>query len=176
MPIGPMMREHRLIERMFKVVEAKVAEIDRTGEVEVSFIDEAVDFVRTYADKCHHGKEEDILFRELGDKKITDEHDKTVRELINDHIWGRETVAALVAARDRYAGGDKEALGEIRDLLARLAEFYPKHIEREDKNFFIPVMDYFTQEEQDAMLAEGNEFDRQFDHEKYKRIVEKWGG
>lgn len=41
----------------------------------------------------------------------------------------------------------------------------------EDKRFFIPVMDYFTQEEKDAMPKEEYEFDRQFVHQKYHDVV-----
>ena len=52
-----------------------------------------------------------------------------------------------------------------------LVQFYPKHIEKEDKHFFIPCMAYFTKQEQAAMLAECFEFDRQMIHEKYEQAV-----
>ena len=39
-------------------------------EVDPVFIDTAVDFIRTYADRCHHGKEEDLLFKALPDGTI----------------------------------------------------------------------------------------------------------
>jgi hemerythrin-like domain-containing protein len=61
---GPLMIEHRLIERMLKVVEGVVADIEATQKVDPVFIDTAVDFIRFYADRTHHGKEEDILFRD----------------------------------------------------------------------------------------------------------------
>ena len=47
------------------------------------------------------------------------------------------------------------------------------HIEKEDKHFFIPAMDYFSKEEQSAMLDEFRVFDRNMIHEKYKKIVEE---
>jgi len=65
MPIAPLMIEHRLIERMIKVMKNEVNVISATGRARPEFIDAAVDFIRTYADRCHHGKEEDILFRQL---------------------------------------------------------------------------------------------------------------
>jgi hemerythrin-like domain-containing protein len=55
--------------------------------------------------------------------------------------------------------------------LKELAEFYPKHIEKEDKNFFFPCMEYFTKNEQDVMLDEFWEFDRNLIHEKYRKMV-----
>ncbi|MFA5199309.1 MAG: hypothetical protein WC442_00135 [Candidatus Omnitrophota bacterium] len=39
---------------------------------------------------------------------------------------------------------------------------------------FLPVMNYFTKDEQSAMLAEFNDFDRQFSHITYKNIVSEW--
>ena len=67
-PIGPLMREHRLIERMVALMRAETEKISRTGEARPDFITSAVDFFRTYADRTHHGKEEDILFRDLAKK------------------------------------------------------------------------------------------------------------
>lgn len=61
MPAGPLMKEHRLIERMIRLMNARLAEIKQSGEVDLLFIDAAIDFLRTYADQCHHGKE-DVLF------------------------------------------------------------------------------------------------------------------
>jgi hemerythrin-like domain-containing protein len=54
----------------------------------------------------------------------------------------------------------------------QLAEFYPKHIEKEDKVFFPSCRAYFTDEEDQAMLAEFFEFDQKMIHEKYKSVVE----
>jgi len=35
-----------------------------------------------------------------------------------------------------------------------LLDFYPRHIEKEDKHFFIPCMEYFSEAEKEAMLKE----------------------
>ena len=96
MPIGPLMIEHRLIERMIRQIEVELVRIDQTEEVDVLFIDQAVDFIRTYADRCHHGKEEGILFRELKNKPLTPDQKRVMQELIDEHIIGRSTVAELV--------------------------------------------------------------------------------
>ncbi len=93
--------------------------------------------------------------------------------MINDHIYARGLVAKLVAAKDKYVGGDTVSLTAIRDLLEILTEFYPKHIEKEDREFFLPAMAYFSREEMDRMLAEMWEFDRKMIHEKYTKLVEK---
>jgi hemerythrin-like domain-containing protein len=169
---GPLMIEHRLIERMISIIKDILIQIESTQKVDPVFVDTAVDFIRTYADRTHHGKEEDILFRDLSKRALSTEDQLVMKELIEEHIFGRQTTKALVEANTRYRNGDKSALADIADKLRTIAEFYPKHIVKEDKVFFPASMAYFTDEEDQAMLAEFWEFDRRMIHEKYRSVVE----
>lgn len=172
MPVGPLMIEHRLIERMVKLMTDEFRRLEAGGEPDPVFLRTAADFIRTYADRTHHGKEEDILFRELEKRDLSDEHRQTMNRLIEDHKTGRKATGGLAAAVSRFEGGGGGAVDDIRTHLRTLAELYPPHIETEDKRFFIPVMEYFTDEEKDAMLEEEYEFDRNMIHEKYRQTVE----
>jgi hemerythrin-like domain-containing protein len=173
-PIGPLMWEHRLIEKMLASLTKHIDIIEKSKIVDPLVIDVAVDFVKTYADRTHHGKEEEILFRDLAKKELSPELKKIMQELLNEHVWGRKTTGMLVTARDKYLQGDENKLNEIIDLARQLANFYPKHIEKEDKHFFYPCQEYFTREEQEKMLAEFWEFDRKMIHEKYNKVFEEY--
>jgi hemerythrin-like domain-containing protein len=170
------MAEHRLIEEMLSVVRGRVAEMEQRGEADPVFIDTVVDFIRMYADRTHHGKEEDILFRELAGKNMDGKNARLMRELLDEHLFGRQITGELVAAKERYQAGDTAALGEIVEKLKTLAAFYPRHIEKEDNVFFPETESLFTPEELDSMLAEFREFDRKMIHEKYTRLVAGLGG
>ncbi|MBU0672844.1 MAG: hemerythrin domain-containing protein [Candidatus Margulisbacteria bacterium] len=172
MPAGPLMIEHRLIERMIAQMERQLNEIKKENGVDVGFIDVAVDFLRSYADRCHHGKEEDILFKALAKKPLSAEHKRIMEELIKEHVLGRGNASKLKEAKESYAKGNKNALSDVIANLEILVKFYPKHIEKEDKHFFIPCMDYFDKKEQAIMLEEYWEFDKKLIHEKYNNIVE----
>ncbi len=176
MPVAPLMIEHRLIERMIRVIGAQLTRMEEKREVDPGFVDVAVDFIRTYTDSCHHGKEEDILFRDLKFKPLTAELKQILDELVNEHRQGREVVGQLVEAKERYIRGEKEAISRIIACMRYLVDFYPKHIEKEDRHFFLPCMVYFTKEEQDAMLKEEVDFDRNFVHVRYKAVVESAEG
>jgi hemerythrin-like domain-containing protein len=169
---GPLMIEHRLIERMIGQIRKTLKGIESDRKVEPLFIDTAVDFIRIYADRTHHGKEEDILFRDLDKKDLSATDRKTMNELIEEHVFGRETTKALVEANTRYRKGDTSALATIASKLGILVDFYPKHIQKEDKVFFPASRAYFTNEEDQAMLSEFWEFDRKMIHEKYRRVVQ----
>ena len=96
-----------------------------------------------------------------------------MQELIDEHVYGRKTVKELVEAKERYVQGQTTALEVILDKLNVLVNFYPEHIEKEDKVFFPATEEYFTQEEQDAMLEEFWEFDKEMIHEKYRSLVKQ---
>jgi hemerythrin-like domain-containing protein len=176
LPIGPLMIEHRLIERMIGEMEARVERASNENEIDPTFIDTAADFIRTYADRTHHGKEEDILFRDLEKKSMSEEDSRVMGELIGEHRRGRKMVGELLSANDRYREGEREALKKIVETLRALIEFYPGHIKKEDEIFFPASMEYLDREEKDAMLSEMQEFDRKMIHEKYKSIVDELEG
>lgn len=173
-PIGPLMWEHRLIEKMLASMMRHIDQIEKSKKVNPLVIDMAADFIRTYADRTHHGKEEEILFRDLAKKDLAPELKKIMQELIDEHIWGRKTTAALVAAKEKYLQGNGDELPRIIDCARQLGNFYPKHIEKEDKHFFYPCQEYFDKDEQTRMLAEFWEFDRKMIHEKYNKIYENY--
>lgn len=172
MPIAPLMIEHRLIEKMIRVIAKHLTRIEATGEVDPGFIDTAVDFIRTYTDHCHHGKEEEILFRDLGNKPLSDDLRVILNDLIEEHRQGRRVVSELVEAKDEYIRGRVESIAKIIACMRYLVDFYPVHIEKEDGHFFLPCMRYFTRDEKDAMLKEEYDFDRNLVHNKYKAAVE----
>jgi hemerythrin-like domain-containing protein len=173
---GPLMIEHRLIERMLAIIRDTLVKAEKNRKIDPLFVDKAVDFIRTYADRTHHGKEEDILFRALNDKGLSGPDRRLMNELIEEHVFGRSTTKALVAANTRYRNGDPSALADIAAGLRTLAEFYPKHIEKEDKVFFPASRAYFSEAEDQAMLAEFHDFDRQMIHEKYRSLVDDLAG
>lgn len=171
---GPLMIEHRLIERMISLIKNDfLRQIESNYEIEPGIIDTVVDFISMYADRVHHGKEEDILFRDLEEKELSAEDRSIMNGLIDDHALGRRTTKSLAEANNRYRNEDKEALADIADNLKALVELYPRHIEKEDKVFFPASRTYMTDQEEQSMLEEFREFDRKMIREKYESVVEE---
>lgn len=167
------MTEHRLIERMIDVIREEIVRMEETGKADPHFIDTAVDFIRIYADKTHHGKEEDILFRLLVNKKMADEDAQMMNELIEEHKCGRKIVSELVDAREKYIDGDGKMIPVILEKLRALVDFYPEHICKEDDVFFPNTETLFSNVELQNMLNEFWEFDKTMIHEKYKLVVDR---
>jgi len=165
------MVEHRWIEKMIAVIKAAVEKSRSSGVIDPLFVDAVVDFIRTYADRTHHGKEEDIMFRDLQQRQLSPEDRRVMDELIEEHAYGRKTTKELIEANSRYRTGDEEALAVAISKLQAFVDFYPKHIVKEDKVFFPAARTYVTDEEDLAMLEEFREFDRNMIHEKYRLMV-----
>ena len=172
-PTGPLMIEHRLIERIFVVVHKQAQLAVEKKQIDPVFLDTAVDFIRWYADKTHHGKEEAILFRDVAKKDMTAEHRRLMQELIEEHDFGRRTVSRLVEAREQYVRGDDQALGVILNIAETLVHFYREHIRKEDKLLYPACMEYLDEGEQAAMLQEFTEADSKMIHAKYGAVVDQ---
>ncbi len=170
-PRGLLMIEHRLIERTLQLAERESERV-RAGRVDAAFIDTVVDFIRTYADRTHHGKEEDILFAELAKKPLSEADADRMRELVAEHATARRATGELVEANAKYLAGNEGSRAVILEKLRFITDFYPKHIAKEDKRFFPDTEKYFSAAELETMLARFNEFARRMIHEKYERVYE----
>ncbi|MHB8111175.1 MAG: hemerythrin domain-containing protein [Syntrophorhabdaceae bacterium] len=172
LPIAPLMIEHRIIEKMIGIIENEVDWCDQNGSINIELIDFIIDFIKNYGDRCHHGKEEAILFRELKKKQMSQAHTAIMKELMEEHLLSKAKVVQLADAQTRYVAGDKMALPQIMECLKFIKTLYPAHIEREDRLFFQPAMDYFSAQELDELLKEEMEFDRHIIHRIYRDKID----
>jgi hemerythrin-like domain-containing protein len=173
-PIGILMREHRIIERMIVLLEKEKDAMKITSKIHIDFLTAAVDFFKVYSDKIHHGKEEDILFHRLSEKPLNIEHRRTISQLMDDHMTARSYIRTLDVARDRYIQNNPESILEIIGTIERIQLLYAAHIEREDKHFFYPAMDYFSDEEQAQMVQDLFEYDQTVNKDKYESMVKQF--
>ena len=171
-PNGCLMIEHRTIERAIEILAVEKQRLEAGGELDPVFIDKMVDFIRTYADRCHHGKEEDILFDSLENKSLSEDEAALMRELVEEHKFGREMTKKLVSAKDAVVAGDTSQLQAVLDAVGTLIEFYPEHIRKEDEHFFPDTERHYDKAELDKMLKEFYDFDMQMIHEKYRNTVD----
>lgn len=170
-PIAPLMIEHRMIERMLAILGRERRRISQTGAVDRAFLASCLDFFKIYVDQFHHGKEEDILFGELERKPLSPGHRTMLQGLLADHVRGRSVIDRLERTMDR----DRLAQDDIRQItedLDWLLASYPAHIAREDKEFFLPAMNYFSEQEQQGMLKASDQFERKFTHRRYEKFLD----
>lgn len=165
------MIEHRLIEK-FLILAAESTKSMKEESYDPIMVDRIVDFIKTYADRTHHGKEEDILFHALMERDIGGNDLVVMNELIQEHKQAREKVREIMELNDQYRAGNRKVVSQIKEIILWLADFYPIHIKKEDKEFFPKSEKYFDEKELEAMLETFWVFDRSMIHEKYQKIYE----
>lgn len=166
------MIEHRLIEKAIEHMRKEKERLESGGELNSVLIDTLADFIRRYADRTHHGKEEDILFQDLGSKPLQEKDKKLMDELVEEHKLGRKLTKQLVEAKDEAISGNRKAVRQVIENMQRLIDFYPQHIKKEDDRFFPDTEQYYSTQELDDMVNRFYDFDRKMIHEKYKSVVD----
>lgn len=158
-PIDFMMNEHQKILQVLACLERLVWRADDSGRVDDVTAGEMIRFFREYADRTHHGKEEDIYFPALDGKGLSEA--KTLSgDLVREHVEGRELVAAMEAVLPRAAEGDAGAVDEFARAASQFIFMLRRHIRKED-NFLFPVGDLsLNATEQAAVQRQFEEFDR----------------
>ncbi|HTM07838.1 MAG TPA: hemerythrin domain-containing protein [Verrucomicrobiae bacterium] len=157
--------EHRIIETVLEALE-KLAQTAETSAL--ADWAKAIDFLRNFADKCHHLKEETLLFPTLEEHGIPREGGP-IGMMLAEHEEGRGFVRAMAAAVDTGA----------RDVLRREATAYIRllrqHILKEDEVLFQMADSILSAEEQQKLLRDFEEHElREIGpgfHEKYLQIA-----
>jgi len=173
-PVDLLIAEHRLISRMSRQLEIELRRIESNGEVDCAFIEEVADFFWTYTDRCHHGKEENILFAALVEKSLSRDHSATMSRLVEQHVEARKLVGDLLLAKDSCGQGNRDTVGRAAELTRRLVEFHPAHMALEENTFFPASLGYLSRSEQADMLRRFQEFDSRQIHIRYELRAEEW--
>jgi hemerythrin-like domain-containing protein len=160
--------EHRVIQQVLDCLEVLAHQARLTGEVDQDSARQAVDFFRTFADQCHHRKEEEHLFPALEARGLPRQHGPT-GVMRAEHDQGRQHLQAMVAALD--AGDVLSFAGQAAAYVSLLRD----HILKEDYRLF-PMADHvLTETDQEALLtAFADVEDRELHrgtHQKYLRLA-----
>lgn len=169
-PRGYLMIEHRLIEKMLVLVKKEIDNIEKNKTVNLFFIQSFIDFMQTYVDRTHHGKEQDILFNELKTKTMNTTDISMMDDLIEEHNISRRMASELMQLMANCIDDNQIKIDEIKEKLTFFMNFYPLHITKEDTLFFPKTEKYFSLNELNSMMESFYDFDSKMIHEKYNNI------
>jgi len=164
-----LMQEHRIIEKILNMFELEIKMFTEEKHIDPISIYVSIDFIRTYINQVHHGKEENILFRELSKKDLSPEHGNIMNELKVEHKYSGNILSKLIVTNNRYFDGE-DTFQEIISYLKELKQFYPQHIKEEDEHFFDSILDYFDEEEQAKIISEFGGYDKKVLQWKYRKV------
>jgi len=166
--------EHRVIERVLNSLEASINHLEKGGDVRPEFFLSTTDFIRNFADGCHHAKEEGVLFTHMTDQGFTLQG-CPLGVMLAEHECGRQYNRALIkAAEDMQAGdmsGVRRAIMSSRSYIALLRQ----HIYKEDHILFPMAEEVIPQDAHDSLWQEFEHVERtelgEGVHEKYLALA-----
>ncbi|KHD37491.1 hemerythrin [Clostridium acetobutylicum] len=174
--IALMIDEHKSIKRMLKVIRKICFGIMNGKEVEYEDFENIIDFVRNYADKHHHGKEEKFLFNRMVDE-IGGAAEKLVKYgMLVEHDFGRLYMRDLEEALNKLKNGDSEAKLDVIANAVGYTNLLNRHIDKEDNVAYSFAKRELSEETLNEINKECFEFEEETNKEgiqnKYAKILE----
>lgn len=165
-----LMDEHRVIERVLDAVDRMLAE----GVIDRGFMLGALDFIRNFADGCHHAKEEDHLFPALERAGVPREGGP-IGCMLHEHEQGRSFVAVITSNLDAAASGRMDAIEAVRRAAGGYVSLLRQHIQKEDNVLFVMAERALDCQRKRELLAD---FDRTEGatpgkHERYLALADR---
>lgn len=155
-PTEILTKEHRLIVQVLDRLEEAADRLDSGVTVNPEFFIEAAEFVAGFADKCHHRKEEDILFVALTARDMPQDSGP-VAVMLHEHDEGRRYTAGFRTAAEQMKAGDAAASADVVRNVFDYVDLLREHIHKEDYVLF-PMADQMIPAE--TMRFVQREFER----------------
>ena len=170
------MEEHRVIERVLDSLENAALEAQKGGKASPEFFILAADFIKGFADGCHHKKEEGVLFKEIVNAGVP-EQGGPVGVMLADHEQGRVYTRAMRQAAEQWQAGDASKRAVAAQNALGYVNLLRNHIHKED-NILFPLAGRVIPAERQESLTEAFDYIEHEEtgegvHEKYLGLAEK---
>ena len=163
--------EHDAILQVLSIVDRMMSADTKENDEIINFGNELVYFLMLFADKCHHGKEENYLFEELILKGVKKEGGP-IGVLLQEHQLGRDYIQIMnKSLESKNLVNFRANLIKYRDLLRR-------HIDKENNDLFITADRLLDDLKQDGIFEKFEKHEETVIghgvHEELHAMIHKW--
>jgi hemerythrin-like domain-containing protein len=144
--------EHDSILLLLDSVEQFSNSLQAGASVAAQTLSGIVEFLRGYADRFHHSKEEDVLFPAL-EKKGMPASGGPIGVMLMEHEQGRAFIREMAEAAKAYEGGDKRAVQQWADAALNYTALLRDHISKENNILFVMAERLLSDAEQQQLLT-----------------------
>ncbi len=142
--------EHEAILKMLDAAEEVARQLDRNYPVAPQTLSGLLEFLQTFADRCHHSKEEEYLFPALEERGLP-RAGGPIGVMLHEHEQGRALIKRMAEASEAYSGGRPDA-GRLWAAAARsYAGLLRSHIMKENNVLFVMAEQILSKSEQEAL-------------------------
>ncbi len=169
-------REHRVIEKVLSGLEGIANRANEAGMVECEPAERAIEMLRNFADKCHHGKEERNLFGVMQERGIPLERGP-IGVMLAEHDEGRRHIRGMVESLPAAAQGERAAVDAFVEHAHSYVGLLRQHILKEDNVLYPMAERVLTSQDDERLVAAFEKIEREEmgegTHEKYHKWAEE---
>lgn len=169
-------KEHDAILRMLEVTEEATRLLKRGERVAPETLSGLLEFFRLFADRCHHGKEEELFFPLLESKGLP-RVGGPIGVMLSEHEQGRSLIGQMVEAAQAYESGTAQAGPRWAEAARAYAALLRSHIDKENNVLFMVAENMLSDAEQRELAASFDKLEEEKmgagTHERLHALMEK---
>lgn len=168
--------EHESIQVVLSVLERLSEDLQSKRTINLDHAAGILDFLRTFADRCHHGKEEDLLFPTLAARGVPVKNGP-IGVMLSEHAQGRAYIRAMGEALKRERAGENGTRDFVANALGYIS-LLRAHIIKENQVLFPMAERRLTAAEHSHLAIEFERIEKERVgagvHEKYHALINDW--
>ena len=142
--------EHEGVLLMLRILGEISRQLQADGRLENGHFESILEFLKVFVDKCHHGKEEELLFPALTHVGIP--QDGPIAVMLFEHEMGRKYIRVMTEAFERYKMNDATATSAIAQNARDYIELLTNHIDKENNILFAMADDRLSEKAQEELF------------------------
>jgi len=170
-PTEILKEEHKVIKLMLKIIDKVCDKLEKKQKVDKDDLKSIIEFIRIFADKCHHGKEEDRLFPKMEEYGVPREGGP-IGVMLQEYELGRSYV------RNASSALEKDNYSEFVENIRNYVELLEQHIDKEDNILYMIADMHIPEKEQKKLVEEFERFEKEEigerKHEEFHNLVHKF--
>jgi hemerythrin-like domain-containing protein len=175
-PTEELTKEHDAIKEMLGIMDRISEKLENKEGVNPEHLEQILEFLRTFADRCHHGKEEDLLFPAMIDAGIPREGGP-IAVMLREHKIGRTHIKNMEEGIAEYKKSRDVGVPKIIENVRGYSTLLTQHIDKED-NVLYPMADESLSEQKQNELRKGfEEVEKNIigegKHEEFHRLIHR---
>ncbi len=152
-PTEELIREHDAIQTMLRILESASTRLFAGEKVSADDLGNMIEFLRVFADRCHHAKEETVLFPAMEAVGIPRERGP-IGVMLSEHDAGRKHIRGMADALDSYRKGVDGAAREFVTHARLYSNLLFQHIQKENQILFPMADAHIAETEQERIARE----------------------
>ncbi len=164
--------EHEGILTMLEIIDRMVEQ----PQLAVERFEQALEFLKVFADRCHHGKEEEVLFPLLETKGIPRDNGP-IGVMLSEHQMGRGFIKGMSDGLEQYKTGNPDALSVIRGNAHGYTDLLRNHIAKENDILFNMAERVLSEQEHQELAMKFEEIEAERigmgRHQKFHQLLDE---